>query len=127
MKLENAELNIEGELKDLDNVVECLQMIYGTIRGTFPMNRDLGIDGEILDYPLKTAKTMLELDIRNQTEQYEKRVEVDEVTFTYDAEKDAIKPFIKLIPSESEDLVEDMVEDLLDDEMAELDEYERSE
>ena len=123
MKLENAELNIEGELKDLDNVVECLQMIYGTIRGTFPMNRDLGIDGEILDYPLNTAKTMLELDIRNQTEQYEKRVEVDEVTFAYDAEKDAIKPFIKLIPSESEDLVEDM----LDDEMAELDEYERSE
>lgn len=129
MKLENAEIYIEGGYEDLENIVECLGMIYGTVRGTFPMNRDFGIDGEILDYPLSTAKKMLEIDIRKQTELYEKRVDVQEVTFTYDQEKDAIKPFITV--SINEEYMDEMDTEVevneLEDELSEINEYEREE
>lgn len=129
MKLENAEIYIEGGYEDLGNIVECLGMLYGTVRGTFPMNQDFGIDEEVLDYPLPAAKKMLEIDIRKQTELYEKRVELQDVTFTYDQEKDAIKPYITV--SVNEEYMDSMEveeeENEQEEELSEINEYEREE
>lgn len=121
MKLEEADITLESYSQEAENIKECLNLLYGTIRGTFPMNRDFGIDSEALDYPLPTARVMLEIDIKNQTEKYEKRVEVEGITFSYDEEQDAIKPFIRLFEVEQEEKTEDV---FAEDEVSELSEYE---
>lgn len=67
----------EEEIKD---IIRCLQTLYGSETGQQILDRDFGLDADILDLPLNAAAAKLAQEIIEKTEKYEPRAEVAEVT-----------------------------------------------
>ena len=79
----NYNYAVESEIEDIRR---CLTTLYSTPVGSVALDRDFGLDPTLLDYPTETAKSLLAVEIMKKTAQYEKRVEVKEVTFTINIE-----------------------------------------
>ena len=75
-----------------NEVIRNLNIIYTTPQGTVPFDRNFGIDADILDEPLDIAKAKLTVEIINQTQKYETRAAVKEVSFDIDIENGKITP-----------------------------------
>lgn len=69
-------------------VFRNLQVLYGTETGEQALDRDFGIDIDILDNPQETAKALLAAEFVRKTEQYEPRVRVLRVEWTQNQAKD---------------------------------------
>lgn len=78
----------------LAEIIRGLQFLCGTAAGTFPMNRDFGIDMDILDHPLPAAKQLLAIEYQEKIERYESRVDVADISFSYDDAKMQLTPHI---------------------------------
>lgn len=78
MNIGNAKLNY-GSLKE--STVRGLQTLYSTIEGTVPMDREFGLDGTMIGYPVEVIKNMYTLDVMEKTEKYFSNVKVTEVTY----------------------------------------------
>lgn len=119
MQLEDVDIQMDMSLSESEDILKCLRHLYTTPTGTYPMNRDFGIDANVVDMPLPAAKTMLAAEYINKTEIYEPRVEVDEVLFSESANPEKIYPVVKVNPVEIDDeemLDGDFEEDGEDDE-----------
>ncbi len=82
---QNTVILIEaGEVDDTtrEEVYRNLQVLYGTETGEQALDRDFGIDINILDNPQETAKALLAAEYVRKTEQYEPRVRVVKVEWT---------------------------------------------
>lgn len=66
---------------EIEDIRRCLSTLYSTPVGSAGLYRDFGIDTSILDNPTEIAKQLFAVEIIKKTEQYEKRVEVVEVTY----------------------------------------------
>ena len=75
-----------------NEVIRNLNIIYTTLQGTVPFDRNFGIDPDILDEPIDIAKAKLTVEIINQTQKYEERASVNEVSFDIDTENGKITP-----------------------------------
>lgn len=71
-----------------EEVYRNLQVLYGTETGEQALDRDFGIDIDILDNPQETAKALLTAEFVRKTEQYEPRVRVVKVEWTVNNAKD---------------------------------------
>lgn len=89
----------------LSSIKENLKLLYQTSAGTFPGDREYGINMDFLDMPIDTAQNMYALEIIEKTEMYEKRVTVDSVTF--ESEDNKLKPKVNLTENEELDEVEE--------------------
>ena len=74
--------------KTREEVYRNLQVLYGTETGEQALDREFGIDINILDNPQETAKALLAAEFVRKTEQYEPRVRVTKVTWTGSNAKD---------------------------------------
>lgn len=98
----NSLFNFESE--DLEDIELCLKCLYGTRKGSMPMDRDFGIDYVgITDLPMELAQNQLALNIIEQTEKYEPRVAVTEVTFESDVKTGTLRAYVHLEKNEEED------------------------
>ena len=78
--------NVDDSTKE--EVYRNLQVLYGTETGEQALDRDFGIDIDILDNPQETAKALLAAEFVRKTEQYEPRVRVVKVEWTGNNAKD---------------------------------------
>ena len=92
--LTNVKINYEGS--QLDQVKSCLFALYTTKEGSQPLDRNFGINSDIVGYPLNTAKNLLALEIIEKTDLYEPRVGIRSVDFEYD-ESGMLIPTIYII------------------------------
>ncbi len=76
----------------LDEIYECLKTLYSTPLGTVPLNRDFGLNWNLVDLPIEIAKAKITIEIIEKTRKYEPRVEVQKVSFDYDGEQGLLKP-----------------------------------
>ncbi len=74
------------------DVLRCLTVLYGTRVGEQALDRDFGIDWSFLDQPMETAKAMIEQELIRKTRKYEKRANVEQVTWTGEFADGNIRP-----------------------------------
>jgi hypothetical protein len=63
-------------------VYRNLQVLYNTVAGEQALDRDFGIDANVMDYPWESAKALLAAEYVRKTEQYEPRAQVSYVDWT---------------------------------------------
>lgn len=81
----------------LEEIAQNVRTILTTYRGTVPLDRRFGVDGEFIDEPTPVAISRLSGDIVAAIEQYEPRVRVKSVNFVMsDLVTGRIVPQVKL-------------------------------
>lgn len=85
-------LHFTNKTKEMENISECLQVLYSTPVGSVALDRDFGIDWSFLDLPMPAAKAQLESELIQKTKKYEPRVQVQEVQWEYDGKNGKMKP-----------------------------------
>lgn len=59
----------------LDDIRQCLHTLMGTIRGSVFLDRDLGVDGNIIDMPINQLGPIFDA-VDRAVEEYEPRVDI---------------------------------------------------
>ena len=96
--------NFEIELDTNDeDILMCLQHLYSTKTGERPLDREFGLDADIIGKPLDVAQNEYAVEVIEKTERYEPRVEVEEVEFVYNENEGVMFPKIKLVLAEDEE------------------------
>lgn len=62
-------------------VLQNVKTIISTIKYEVPLDRDFGIDGDIVDMPMPQAKARLTQEIFQAIKQYEPRASINSITF----------------------------------------------
>lgn len=91
----------------LEDLLEQAMLLYTTVQGTCPGNRDFGITPLATDVPMPVAEQALTLDIISKTETYLPMLQVESVEFS--VEDEVLVPHVLL--SLNEDYFEDDEED----------------
>ena len=85
----------ERELRN--DILEKCEFLLSVFKGTVPMNRDIGIDPNIVSQPLYIAQQMYTLRAIETIEKYETRAIVEEVQFETTAGAGNMIPKVRLI------------------------------
>lgn len=85
----------EWELRN--DILEKCEFLLTLIKGTIPMNRDIGIDPGIVSQPLYIAQQMYTMSAIETIEKYETRAIVEEVQFETTAGAGNMIPKVRLI------------------------------
>lgn len=70
----------EKELRK--EIFDKIMFLLTLIKGTIPMNREIGLDADILDLPMYEAQNKYTVSAIELIEKFETRVTVDEISFT---------------------------------------------
>lgn len=77
----------------VEEVLQNLYTLLSTVKGSVPLYRDFGINGDIIDRPIPIAKSLYINEIYEAVNKYESRIEVVKVKFDESAEQEG-----KIIP-----------------------------
>ncbi len=80
-----------------EEIVQNVRTIITTARGSVPLDRNFGINIDVLDLPLEEAKGRLVVEYTEQIKRYESRARVSEVTFETDALQGKLYPKVVII------------------------------
>ena len=80
----------EKELRK--EIFEKITFILTLIKGTIPMNREIGLDADILDLHMYEAQNKYTVSAIELIEKFETRVTVDEIRFTVDEKNGRMIP-----------------------------------
>lgn len=75
----------------LNSKLHELYVLLNTIRGSVPLERDLGMDPRLIDQPINVIQKNLEYEIRTQVKKYIKNLEIKKVECFYLNDKLAIE------------------------------------
>ena len=62
-------------------ILEKVSFLLSCIKGTIPMNREIGLDPNIIDAPLYLAQNLYTISVIELIEEFETRVIVEEIAF----------------------------------------------
>lgn len=96
MFLNNIVIEADENMENLAEIVEGVTFLCSTTTGTYPMNRDFGIDQDFMDEPITAVRPLLAIEYKEKIERYEPRVEVLDVWFEYDEDTGALTPHVEL-------------------------------
>lgn len=65
------------------DIAECLNTLYNTPKGTVALDRDFGLDWDIVDLPTPIAINRLIIEITEKTEKYEPRIAIKDIESSY--------------------------------------------
>ena len=72
-------MNSEVELSLRQEIMEKVSFILSVLKGTIPMNREVGIDPDVISTPAYQAQNLYTISAIEVVEEFEDRVSVDEV------------------------------------------------
>ena len=90
--IKEVEISCETATSTKEDVMRCLSVLFGTRIGEQALNRDFGLNWDMLDMPIEAAKALLENEIVTKTRKYEPRAEVVQIIWNGDAASGNIKP-----------------------------------
>ena len=70
---------------EVEEILQNVRTILATLRGSVPLDRDLGVSWEHVDKPRSLARSLIKQDIIEAIEEYEPRVRVRSVEFNESA------------------------------------------
>lgn len=68
----------------VEEVLQNVRTIISTIKYEIPLDRDLGIDGDVIDMPMQQAQAKLTQEIFRAVRQYEPRAIIESISFSGD-------------------------------------------
>ena len=68
----------------VEEVLQNVRTIITTVKGSIPLDRAFGIDGEVVDLPINVAKAKLTNEIFRAIRIYEPRAVIEGITFEGD-------------------------------------------
>ena len=68
----------------MEEVLQNVRTIISTIKYEIPLDRDLGIDGDVIDMPMQQAQAKLTQEIFRAVRQYEPRAVIESISFSGD-------------------------------------------
>lgn len=77
---ETGKINLQPK-SELEEVIQNVRMILTTMKKTVPMDRDFGMDGEIIDLPIAAAQAKMTAEIVAAVGKYEPRAHVLSVDY----------------------------------------------
>jgi hypothetical protein len=87
-------LNFAAE--GLEEIYQNVKMILNTRKGSVPLDREFGLDWQIIDSPTSAFVQKLKKDIAEQIEKYEPRVKLNKILVMNKGELNDGKALIKL-------------------------------
>jgi phage baseplate assembly protein W len=96
VKIEGLPANVTYGLTGVPEVMQNVQTILITRRGTVPLDRDFGISFEFLDSPINTARAKAEQEIFLQLRKYEPRAILKQIIWNTDVLSGRISPTVKV-------------------------------
>lgn len=86
-----------------DEIVQNVEIIISTPKGSVPLDRNFGLDYSVVDQPIPIAKALLAAQVVETLLTYEPRVRITEVTFDPEFELNGVlRPVVQFEPVESE-------------------------
>ena len=67
---------------ELAEILQNVQTIISTMKGTIPLDREFGIDSRVIDLPMHVAQAKLLNEIFQAIKHYEPRVTIEDISFT---------------------------------------------
>lgn len=92
----DIELRFDYDAPEVGDISRCLRTLYATRAGSQPLDRGFGLDWGFIDKPLPVAQQEFAFEVIRKTREYEPRVKVEEVTYSFDGEEGRMKPVIRL-------------------------------
>lgn len=62
-------------------VLQNIRTILSTLKGTIPLDREFGLDPDIIDLPTPQAEARLSQEIFDAIKRYEPRANIEKITF----------------------------------------------
>lgn len=91
---ENVTIQFDYDSPEREDILRCLKTLYSTREGSQPLDRNFGLNWDFIDKPLPIAQQEYNFEVIKKTGEYETRVKVKEVAYSYDDGK--IVPIIIL-------------------------------
>lgn len=66
----------------VEEVLQNVRTIITTIKYEIPLDRDFGIDGDVIDMPMQQAQAKLSQEIFRAVRQYEPRAVIESIDFS---------------------------------------------
>lgn len=66
---------------EIEEIAQNIKTILNTVKGTVPLDRDFGVDSELLDMPINAAQAKATANIVTAINNYESRARVKKVDF----------------------------------------------
>ena len=80
----------------LEEIIQNINTILLTPKGSVPLDRDFGTSWAFLDRPTPIAQSMIVADVLDAIEGYEPRVEILEITFFTDDKTGKVTPRLEV-------------------------------
>jgi len=96
MAIESLSKTVTYGLTGAEEVMQNIQTILTTRRGTVPLDRDFGISFEFLDSPINKTKAKAEQEIFLQLKKYEPRAVLKQIIWDTDILSGQITPRVKI-------------------------------
>ncbi len=68
-----------GETDTVRSILQNIQCILRTRKGTIPLYREFGLEMAFVDKPLQIARQMMLVDVRENVEEFEPRAQVVDI------------------------------------------------
>ncbi len=88
------------DLSETEDLYKQLNNLLSTRKGTIPINRDFGIDWNVLSQPLDEAESSFVVELMEQIEAYIPELKASEIEFAVEPENGKIIPTITIERSE---------------------------
>jgi hypothetical protein len=80
----------------IEEIIQNVAMILGTVRMTAPLFRDFGISATFIDKPTVAAEALLIADLFDAIERFEPRAEIINVSFERDEMAGILTPILEV-------------------------------
>lgn len=67
---------------EVAEILQNVQTIISTVRGSVPLDREFGIDSRVIDLPMHIAQAKLSHEIFQAIKHYEPRATIENISFT---------------------------------------------
>lgn len=90
-------MNSDAELSIRKEIMEKVTFLLSFLKGTIPMNREIGINPDVVSAPMFQAQNLYTISAIEVIEEFEDRVTVEEVQFETDGSNGNIIPKVVLM------------------------------
>lgn len=87
-------IGVDFAAEGVRNVYQCLLVILTTPKGTVPLDRDFGVNLDVLDQPLNVAKNRIAVEYVEAVRRYEPRADIKEVQWETDELEGKLVPTV---------------------------------
>lgn len=82
---------------ETEEILQNVRTILTTTKYSVPLDRNFGLNADVLDMPLHIMRARLTAEIINAIHRYEPRVKVKKIFYQADAQDGIVKPIVRVV------------------------------